>query len=64
MGRKKFPLLVHLAYEPDRNGDDDYLCVFTDGVFSMDAGTHVAIYKRVDEGIVRGPKAFISSRKA
>lgn len=59
---KKFPLLVHLAYEPDSDGNDDYLCVYTDGVHSMQPDQRCAIYKRVDEGKVRGPKSFVSKR--
>jgi hypothetical protein len=58
---KKFPVLVHLAYVPTTDGEDDYLCVYTDGVFSMEPGQRCAIYKRIDEGIVRGPKSFIST---
>ena len=58
---KKFPVLVHVAYEPDANGDDDYLCVYTDGVHSLEPGQRCAIYKRVDKGYVRGPKSFVST---
>ncbi len=59
---KKFPVLVHLAYEPNTDGDDDYLVVHADGVASMEPGQRCAIYKRIDEGAVRGPKSFISKK--
>jgi len=60
---KKFPELVHLAYEPNADGEEDYLCVFTDGVHSLEPGQRVAIYKRIDEGEVRGPKSFVSKKR-
>jgi hypothetical protein len=63
MKSKAFPQVVHLAYELNSDGDDDYLCVFTDGVQSLEPGQRVAIYKRVDQGVVRGPKSFISQRE-
>lgn len=63
MSTKKFPLLVHLAYESDTDGNDDYLCVYTDGVYSMEPSQRCAIYKLVDEGYVRGPKAFVSKQR-
>ena len=59
---KKFPPIVHLAYEPNADGDEDYLCVYTDGVQSLESGQRCAIYKRVEEGSVRGPKSFISKK--
>ena len=64
MSQKKFPFLIHVAYERDANDDDDYPCIYTDGGASIEPGMRVAIYKRVDDGTVRGPKSFISSRKA
>jgi hypothetical protein len=63
MSQKKFPAIVHVAYEPNADGEDDYLCVYTDGVVSMEPGQRCAIYKRVDEGAVRGPKSFISKKR-
>jgi len=60
---KKFPRIVHMAYEPDQDGRDDYLATYSDGVATIDAGRRCAIYKLVDEGIVRGPKSFVSSSK-
>lgn len=60
---KKFPEIIHVAYEPDANDEDDYLCVFEDGVASLESGQRCAIYKRVDEGYVRGPKSFVSKAK-
>lgn len=62
MKNKRFPEIVHLAFEPDRDGEDDYLCVYTDGVSSLEPGQRCAIYKRIDEGSVRGPKSFISKK--
>lgn len=59
---KKFPPLVHLAYEPNARGEEDYLAVYTDGVQSMEPGQRCAIYKRVDIGAVCGPKSFISKK--
>lgn len=60
---KKFPPIVHLAFEPNADGEDDYLAVYTDGVSNMEPGQRCAIYKRVEEGTVRGPKSFIAKRK-
>ena len=60
--QKTFPAVVHVAYEPDSDGEDDYLCVYTDDISSLEAGQRCAIYKCVDEGVVRGPESFISKK--
>ena len=60
---KKFPQIVHLAFEVNADGEEDYLAVYTDGVFSLEPDQRCAIYKRVDEGRVRGPKSFVSGKK-
>ena len=59
---KKFPLIVYLAYDPKSGGGDDYLYVVTDGIDDLEPGQRCAIYKRVDEGTVHGPKSFIPKR--
>ena len=61
--KKQFPKIVHLAFAPNSDGEEDYLCVFADGVFSLEPDQRCAIYKRIDEGFVRGPKAFVSTVK-
>ncbi len=40
---KKFPMFVHAAYEQDRDGNDDYLAVYTDGVSSIEPGQRCAM---------------------
>lgn len=60
---KKFPALIHIGFEPDRDGNEDYAVIYSDGVSDMEAGQRVAIYKLVDEGIVRGPKSFVSKKR-
>lgn len=44
---KKFPKLVHLAYEDNVDGEEDYLVVYTGGVSLMEPGQRYAIYKLV-----------------
>ena len=60
---KRFPDTIHAAYEENQDGDEEYLVVFSNGVRDMEPGQRVAIYKRVDEGVVRGPKSFVSKSK-
>ncbi len=59
---KKFPRLIHVSYEEDQNGEEDYLCCFTNGVDDLDPGARCAIYQLVEEGVIRGPKSFVSKR--
>jgi NADH:ubiquinone oxidoreductase subunit len=60
---KKFPQIVHMAFEENADGEDDYLAVYTDGIDSLEPGQRCAIYKRIEEGTVRGPKSFVSKKR-
>jgi len=57
-----FPNLVHVI-EENAGDDTTFLCVVEEGITGVqDAGTKVAVYQKVSEGIVRIEKTFIEKK--